>query len=144
MNYPALKPSDRVSRKQVSVFLDADIHAAVRSAAAKADMPLQEALAAAVNLELSLHGLPSTLTAPRIRMFKRIRNAAAPRQSEPRPARKGKLALCGWYDRKEVEALAQLCRELDLSQQVLGVRGIGKWLAARTSGAERTPAHLEQ
>lgn len=129
MSYPSFKPSDRVSRKQVAIYMDVDLNALVRAKAARAGIPLQEVLAAAMNLGLAEHGLAPVLNPLRLKVFRRVNRPAAERTSI-KSSRNGKYALSAWYDRKEVQALKAASESLGMSTQDIGAEGIRLWLLA--------------
>lgn len=127
MNYPSLKPSDRSSRRQVSIYVDVETNAIIRSKAAREDVTVQEVVAKAINLALAQLDLPAALNPVRLRVFRRMNRPAAQRTS-PKESRNGKVSLSGWYDRKEVQALGAICEERGVSSQALGADGLRLWL----------------
>lgn len=112
----------------MSIYVDAETNRIVRARAARDGLPIQEVVAQAINLALAARGRQPALNPTRLRVFRRVNRPAAERTS-PKESRNGKITLSGWYDRKEVQSLAEHCSALGESSQVIGVAGLGLWLA---------------
>jgi len=125
--YPSLKPSDRISRKQVTIYVTEEMHARIRTKAVKEGIPIQEIIAKAINAGLAAKGTQPVLNPLRLRVFIR-KNGAAGKRKSPKPSRNGKYALSGWYDRKEVESLANACIAHNTNAQELSESGMKTWL----------------
>lgn len=124
----------RANKRQVIVYLEAEVDAAARACAQRTGDTLQTFLAKAINTEFEKRGLPAPLTATKLHVFVRRNNVAKPRTHKAVAlSRRGRSSIAGWFAIPEVERLTEVCAELGLTVQEVGEAGLVALVAAETA-----------
>ena len=123
MNIPTTKISKRLSQKQIIIYLDEEDAEKFKQDAWKNDQSLKQTLAQSLNNFLIDSGFEKVLSETVEHRFKRINAAAAPRNNVP-DCRRGKIPVAGWFDKKEVNRLNAISKEVGLSIQKMAMLGL--------------------